>query len=367
MGAAAAVGAGVSVISGIAGINEKNRQAAAQAQAAADERYRQQAASWAQSESIRIQAQTAQQTQDLNLIAQLSNYVTRARGLEAQAKATEIAKINQDYAINSSALEAQTQLAAERGNLARQETSVESQYSQAAVGADQRAEQVNRELGSLVDQLVQQLDTGSRQRAAQASRFRLQASSDTLANQANERTQIINQLGTLLGIDQEEALAAMQNANETTLADIARAVGLSDVRFGRDTNTRNEGIVSSQRDFMLQDSARTAQQQSDALALAQNQALSDYAIQYRSSADTYAGNQALYGVQQQAGQATSASIQDSLKRQQDSYRGAGFLDYVNLGLQSYQAISPLVNRQSTQTQTSTRSPQVQNIFGSIPY
>jgi hypothetical protein len=335
-----AVSAGLGVVSGIAGMAAKNKEAAAQAQAAADQRFQAQASAWAQQRTLSIQADTAQKQHSMSVLQALSDYSLRETGLKAQRINAQSAAVQQNYANDKAAIEGQTALANQVNELNVAESQVLNQQQQQLGAADVKTAQMNDQIRQALMQTGQQASQQQKQAALLTASRRPMSESDTLATNSDVRKSIVDGLAQLLNMDQEQAIAEVQNMNESDMADISAALGLNNVDFGRATNAVNQRVVGEQQQFSRTDTAKSLANQQAALDAAQINELTNYALSSQSNQQTYDANRGINTVQQQSGIATANSVDASLKRAQDAPRGAGFLDYVNLGAQAYSSFSP---------------------------
>lgn len=333
-----AVSAGLGVVSGIAGMNAKNKEAAAQAQAAADQRFQAQAGAWAQQRTLTIQAETAAQQHSMGVLQSLSDYSMRETALKAQRISSDFTAMQTNYGTDKAAIEQQTALANQVGELNAAESQVLNQQQQQLGAVDLKDTQVNAQIRQALAQAGQQASQQQKQAALLAASRRPTSGSDTV--QGDKRKMIVEGLTSLLEMDQEQALAEVQNMNESDMADISAALGLNNVDFGRSTNATNQRVTTEQQAFSRADTARTRNNQQAAIDAAQLNELTTYALSSQSNQQTFDANRSINTVQQQAGGATASSVDASLKRAQDAPRGAGFLDYVNLGANAYSSFSP---------------------------
>lgn len=337
-----AISAGIGVVSGIAGMSAKNKEAAAQAQAAADQRFQAQASAWAQRRTLEIQAETTQQQHSMSTIQMLSDYSMREAALKAQRLSSRSEATQRDYGQNKQAIEAQTALAAQVGELNAMETGVLQQYQQQAGASDVRDTQLNEQLRSALQQTNQQLDQQRKQQSL------VDASRRPRSGGVDRKT-VVEGLTQLLEMDQTQAASMLQNINETDMADIAAVLGLSNVDFGRDNNALNQRVVGEQQAYNQRDSEATLELQQKALDTAQLNELTNYALSSASNQRTYDANRSVNTTQQQAGVATANSVDASLKRAQDAPRGASFLDALNVGVSAYQGFSPYFGTRTSTT------------------
>ena len=357
-----AVSAGLGVVSGIAGMNAKNKEAAAQAQAAADQRYQAQASAWAQQRVLSIQADTAAQQHSMSVLQALSDYSMRETGLKAQRISSDFAAMQTNYGTDKAAIEQKTALANQVGELNAAESQVLNQQQQQLGAADLKDAQVNAQIRQALAQAGQQASQQQKQAAMLAASRRPTSSSDAITTQGDTRRLVVEGLTSLLEMSQEQALAEVQNMNESDMADISAALGLNNVDFGRDTNAINQQVTAEQQAFSRADTARTRNNQQAAIDAAQLNELTNYALSSQSNQQTFDANRAINTVQQQAGGAMASNVDASLKRAQDAPRGAGFLDYVNLGANAFNSFSPYFGtRQTTPTTNNSMS-----VTGGIP-
>jgi hypothetical protein len=343
-------------------MNAKNKEAAAQAQAAADQRYQAQASAWAQQRTLSIQADTAAKQHSMSVLQALSDYSMRETGLKAQRISSDFAAMQTNYGTDKAAIEQQTALANQVGELNAAESQVLNQQQQQLGAADLKDAQVNAQIRQALAQAGQQASQQQKQAAMLAASRRPTSSSDATATQGDTRRLIVEGLTSLLEMSQEQALAEVQNMNESDMADISAALGLNNVDFGRDTNAVNQQVTAEQQAFSRADTARTRNNQQAAIDAAQLNELTNYALSSQSNQQTFDANRAINTVQQQAGGAMASNVDASLKRAQDAPRGAGFLDYVNLGANAFNSFSPYFGtRQTTPTTNNSMS-----VTGGIP-
>lgn len=338
-----AVTAGVSLIGGIAQMSAKNKAARAQREQLSAQAY-QQAQQQASSESILASQQQLAQTQyQQGMLAQLAQFQQSDFGLQSQ-KVLQSFKTQQDaYAIQSGELTGALDLGAQSEQLQRQATQV-------SLGADQQRGASDAAVSSLAEQGAAELAnvaaqlTGEqrKQLSLESSGRRSTGSSDT-SNKRQTMERISQALSIGLDMDRTQVARAMQAFNEQDLANIGERLGLLDNASSVEAVSTNLKMLRANSELQLNNVGVNDRMTQNALDFSRQNNLVNSTLNAQGATDAYKAQDYSLGVQRTTGVNTAASVADSNAAAMRQIKGASLIDFLNVGVNTLGAASPLLN------------------------
>jgi hypothetical protein len=349
-----AVAAGVSIISGVSGLIGKSKQASAERKQLQQQQYQQAVASASNAAIIASQQRLAQQEYQTGVLAKLAAYQQASVGLAAQDAQAQLQTQQQRFQIETQALTNAGQLAQQQSNLERQRVGIEIDTDQKLGGIAQRQTALADQLTGISAQEAAKLTEAQRRQISAQAAGRLASTSSNVKRDKDTLSALADSFSSALGVDRTETLSALQGMNEQTLALIGEQIGLSDNEASMETVTNNlklavlgaQNALDTTRSNL--DLTRSGVEAAK-LGLDYQQGVQDYA-------DTRAYEQQQYGlgIQRDTVEKTGQSVQQSYSNAISSARGPGFFDYLNFGLNTYGAVSPLLTRTPTPQQIQPR-------------
>lgn len=343
----AAVAAGVSVISGIGGIISKNKEASAQREQLQAQQYQAAVQSAAQQEQLKAQQILARQEYQMGVLASISTYNQAKVGLNAQRIQADAEAQQQQYAASAQGLTAASQLTQQQADLERQRVNIQVGTDQQLGQSAQRQTGVSEQLVGAIEQAQQQLSEKERRAVSQQAMGKLTSTSSLAKKDRDLMQTVADAFSQGLQIDRTQALSELQGFNEEELASIAEQLGLNDNQRGIDTVTANSSLnLINTRGAV---DAAALNRTSTLAALDSANSTTDFgqSMQGQSRDNSYAAQDFSLGVQRGLNTATNQSVQSSFGKAISNVRGAGFLDYLNAGVNAYGAVSPLLRRSPT--------------------
>lgn len=346
----AAVATGVSVISGIGGLLGKNKQASAQREQLRQQQY-QQAVQAASSDAIIASQQSlAQQEYQTGVLSQLASYQQAQAGVLAQNIQSQLQAQQQEYQIRTQALSAAGQLGQQQSSLERQRAELQIDTDQQLGGIAQRQTATADQLGALSAQETAKLTEAQRRQVSQQAMGRMSTTSSEAAQTRGTMDMLGDAFSSAFGIDRTQVLSTLQGMGEEQMALIAEQIGLNDNQSNMDTVTTNlklalqgaEGAVSANESNL-----NLALQGGDIAGKSLNYG---YDTQQFQNQRAYEQQQYSLGLQRDLAQKTGQSVQSSFDSAIRNTKGSNFFDYLNFGLNTYGAVSPLLNRTPQQQQ-----------------
>ncbi|UZV39957.1 internal protein [Leptolyngbya phage LPP-1] len=366
MAAVPVIGAGVSLIGGLANISAKNKAAEAQRQAITSESYQRAQQQMANDATLLAQQELARQNYQNSTLARLAQFQQAEMALQAQEQMARLNAQQQAYAIQAGALQQGIQGSQQQQQLERQQT-------QLVTDANARLQQSDQERGNLAEQgtnlsnqVVQALTVEERKQLSLQAAGNLGTSSNEIARDRELIKRISGALATGMNIDRDVLAREMQGMNEEDLIAAATSLGLLDNAANAEAVATNLRIMGIQADAGIDAVNRNLTQQSGAIDLARQQQGVMGQLDLLNAANAYGAQNYSLGVQRALGQTSATQVQNNLAAQYSATRGAGLLDWLNTGVNTYGAISPMLSsgsRPVAQSQGSGYSVGTVNGFG----
>jgi hypothetical protein len=351
-----AVAAGVSIISGIAGISAKNKQAQAQREAIQSQQYQQAVAAANQQAQLEVQLQLNRQEYQTGILSRLAAYQQGVVGLAAQDIQSQLAAQAQQQQIDAAALQQVIGAEQARGQLDREVTRI-------GVEADTRIGAAATKEAQILEQLTEavKLTPAQRRNASVQAAGRLRSTSSDIQEEGGMLRGLSQALEAGLGIDRTAALAELQSLGEEEVALIMEQFGLTNTEQSFNDLATNLKLVG-----LSAEDATTKNQgnlEATRLALKSGKETLDFSRELQGTAAKDEFNITDFGLrtQQEFARLGNTALQSSFNQQQRNVRGAGLFDYLNFGLNTFGAVSPLL-RQTP----SIQAPQPSTLFSGFP-
>lgn len=349
MGAIPALSAGVSLIGGIAGMSAKNKAAQAQREQLQAQSYQQAQQAVSNEAILASQQQLAQTQYNTGVIAQMASFQQADFGLQAQKQLSALQAQQKDYAIQTGELQQAQQLGAQVQQLQRQAAGVTISADQQRSASNVATANTAAQGSQALDQLEAQLSAEDRKKLSLESSGNLATSSNTVGQQRQLLKRISTALGAGLDMDSTQVSRALQNMNERDLATIGEQLGLADNSNSVESVATNLKLVKLTSDAALQSSQSDQATTQAALDFARQNNLVNSQLTAQGNADSYQAQNYSLGVQRATNTSTAASVSKQNAVAQAQVKGAGLLDYLNFGVNTLGAASPLLYKSPAPT------------------
>ena len=334
----------VSIIGGIAGIASKNQQARAQREQIDAQAYQSKVNQMASESMLMEQQVLARREYDMGSLTRLQNYSQAQAGLAAQQQLATLKAQQDSYNIQYQALQ-------QRGQLDQQQSQLERQRLDTTINADTKIGASAAKEGAINSQLTAQtmkemaLQTeGDRKRISSEAAGRMSSSSSLVRGERVLSDDIAQALSQGLDTDRTSIQAYIQQLSEEEQVLLAERIGLNDNALNMDTVAANIKLAAMGAEGALQQVNNDRANTGAAAGIASQLMTNDANQQARSAQDSYRYQDYSLGMQRGIAAKTGESQQSSYQSASRNTRGAGFVDYLNLGVSAYGAVSPLLNR-----------------------
>ncbi|UOL49076.1 hypothetical protein [Leptolyngbya phage Lbo240-yong1] len=347
MAAVPVIGAGVSLIGGLANISSKNKQAEAQRQAITAESYQRAQQQMANDATLLAQQELARTNYQNSMLARLAQFQQSEMALQAQQATAQLAAQQQAYAIQAGVL----QQGIQGSQQARQ---LQNQATQIVVGANAQRQQSEQEQANLAEagtqasqQIVNALTAEERKQLSLQAAGNLGTSSNEIARDRELIKRISSALSAGMGIDRDVLAREMQAMNEEDLISAGQALGLLDNAASADAVAANLRIMGLQADNAMETVNRNLEQQTGAIDIARQQQGVMGMLDLANMSNAYNAQDYSIGVQRALGQTSATQVQNNLANAYANTRGSSLLDWLNVGASTYGAISPMLSSGGT--------------------
>jgi hypothetical protein len=332
----------VSVIGGIAGIASKNQQAAAQREQINAQAYQAKVGQMANSAMLEQQQILTRREYEIGALARLQAYSQAQAGLAAQTQLATLKAQQEDYMAQYTAMQQQ-------GSLAQQQQQFERQRSDITTGTDTKLGASATKESSVATaltnetakQIAAQTEAQRKQISAQAM-GRMASTSNLVAGERRLSDSISEALSQGLDADRTALQAHIQQLSEEEQLLIAERIGLNDNASNMDTVAANIRLTALGLGGALQQNAADLANTRSSADIASRLMTNDANSQARSAQDAYRYQDYSLGIQRDTAEKTGQSVQSAYQSASANTRGAGFADYLNLGVSTYGAVSPLL-------------------------
>jgi hypothetical protein len=350
----AAVAAGVSVISGVAGLVSKNKQAAAERAQLQAQQYQQAVSAASQAAQLQAQQTLNRQQYEMGVLSRLAAYQQGLVGIAAQDATAQLQAQQQQTAIESGAYQGLTQASQAVDQLNRQGTAIQIGTDQRIGAALQKEGDINTQLANASVDQAMKMTEGQRRAVSVQAAGKLRSTSSDVAQQGDMMEQLSNAFADGLNLDRTQTLAALQSMGEEQLALIAEQLGLQDTSQSFDNLATNLKLQALGTENASSNNRSNLDLTRSALQSAQQNLDFGYSTTDKASRDAYRSTDYGLGLQRGLVADTNTSVQNNYASAINNVKGAGFFDYLNFGLNTYGAVSPLLRQTpSIQVPTST--------------
>jgi len=337
-----AVTAGVSVISSVASLSAKNKQAKAEKAALAEQQTQAMAQANATREQLAAAQQLAQQQYGLTTLARVASLQQQQFGAQAQQQLVDLKAQQEQYAIDAGALQQEIGGVVQNDQLKRQRFAIQADAGTKMQVADARQAAADEAIAGQAQQVQQALTAEERRQLAMQTSSRLRSSSSDTAQSQSLMQRTAAALSAGLDLDRQAVLAELQNMGETNVAKIGEQLGL------HDNATNVENVAANLRMMRLSaqnaKQAATANQENDSAALdcAQRQYALNNQLDQEGAQRAYDAALKGYQTQGQLNSVTAQSVNRNFYYARSQVKGASLFDYLNAGVSAYGAVSPLI-------------------------
>ena len=334
----------VSIIGGIAGIASKNAQAKEQRAQIDNQAYTAKVNEMASESMLMEQQRLSRSEYEIGTLTRLQNYSQAQAGLAAQQQMATLKAQQDGYNIQYQALQ-------QRGQLDQQQAQLERQKLDTMVNADTKMGATATKEGGINSQLTANtlkemgLQTeGDRKRISEQASGRMSSTSSLVRGERNLSDDISQALSQGLDTDRTSIQAYIQALSEEEQTILAERIGLNDNALNMDTVAANIRLAATGAEGALQQVDNDRSNTLAAADLAGRSMTIDANQQARSAQDAYRYQDYSLGMQRGIAEETGEAQQSSFQSASRNTKGAGFVDYLNLGVSTYGAVSPLLNR-----------------------
>ena len=354
----------ISVIGGIAGIAQQNSQAAAQREQINASAYQAKVSQLASEQMLEEQQVLARREYQVSTLGRLQAYSQAQAGLVAQQQIATLKTQQDDYRIQYDAMQ-------QRGALDQQQQQMERQRTDTLIGADQKIGASASKEGATASALdantmkqIQGQTAEDRKRISAQAMGRMASTSSMTQREGTLTDQISTVLSQGLDTDRTAIQAYIQQLGEEEQLTLAERIGLNDKAANMDTITANIRLAAMGAEGALQQNAADLTNTKGASDVASRLMTNDANSQARSASDAYRFQDYSLGVNRDVSKRTGQSVQSSYQSATANTRGAGFMDYLALGVNTYGAVSPLLQKPTTTTPL-TKKPETK-FSGFVP-
>lgn len=332
----------VSIIGGVAGIAAKNQQARAQQEQINQASYQAKVSQMANSAILERQQGLARQEYEISTLGRLQSYQQQQAGLQLQVQQAALKNEQEAYNIQYQALQQRGALDQTQQQLERQRFDIES-GTNSKVGASLAKEggmaaQLNNQT---LKEIANQTEEDRRRISAQAA-GRMASSSSVAREERSLITSISTALSQGLDVDRTAIQSYIQQLGEEEQLLLAERIGLNDNASNMDTVSANIRLAAMGAEGALQQNAADFDNTQNSAQLASKLMTQDANAQAKAAQDAYKMQDFSLGVQRDTAAKTGQSVQSAYQSASSNTRGAGFVDFLNLGVSAYGAVSPLL-------------------------
>lgn len=350
--ALAPISAAVSVVSGVAGLVSKQKQASEQRKQLDIQAQQNYDSTLATMRSMQLTQAQAEREYALSDLQFRQGVMQQETALRTQSLLADIETQRQRSLLAQQQVQAEAATQQQLDQLARQTVGVKSGASSSRQQSDLASAQVAEQAQGSAAQVEKAMTQQEAQAALQLAMNEGRSSSGREQIAAANLRSITAALSADLDIDSSLLTSQLQRMSERDLANIAEQLALDDVDFSR-SNVQSRKEMS---DLALQGAGQTlefnlGQQQRALEDVGKQLALtSDMRnVQEQSARDTERAN---YQLMQESASKTGNANAASLQSQRRSVSGVNVLDVAATGLNAYNAVSPLIQRPTQNSNSS---------------
>ena len=332
----------VSVIGGIAGVAQKNQQAAAQREQINAQAYQAKVNQMANEAMLAEQQVLARREYEVGTLSRLQAYSQAQAGLAAQTQMAALKAQQDAYNIEYQAMQ-------QRGALQQQQEQFERQRLDTITGTNAKiGASASKEGGvatALTNQTAKEIEAQTaedRKRISEQAAGRMSSTSSLVRGERLLAEDISEALSRGLDTDRTLIQAHIQQLSEEEQLLLAERIGLRDNASNMDTVAANIRLAALGAESALTQNRNDLDNTRASSSIASQLMTNDANSQARSAQDAYRYQDYSLGMQRDIAAKTGQSVQSAYQSASANTRGAGFADYLNLGVSTYGAVSPLL-------------------------
>lgn len=356
----------VSVIGGVAGIASQNQQAAAQRDQINSAAYQAKVSQMASDRMLEEQQILARKEYQISTLSRLQAYSQAQAGLVAQEQIATLKNQQDNYRVQYEALQ-------QRGALDQQQQQLERQKTDMNIGTDQKIGASATKEGSVASALdantmkqIQAQTAEDRKRISAQAAGRMSSTSSMISREGTLSDQISTALSQGLDTDRTTIQAYIQQLGEEEQLLLAERIGLNDNASNMDTVAANIRLAAMGAEGAMRQNNADLTNTRNASNIASRLMTNDANAQARAAADAYRYQDYALGINRDTAQKTGQSVQSSYQSAAANTSGAGFFDYLNLGINTYGSVSPLLQRPTTTAQIVNKPIPANTFSGFVP-
>lgn len=340
----AAVSAGLSVVSGVAGLVAKNKQASAQRQQLTIEQQRNYDATVIAMERTKNQQLQAEREYVLNDIQFKQGVAQQELAFQTQGVLSAIESQRARNNLQQQVVAQQIQNSRQQDNFSRQKANVVGASSSQRQQSDVQTAQVLEQMANNSNQVTQQLTDEERKQLIARTMLESRSSTGRKVEAGNKIRLLAGALSTGLEIDRNSLEAQLQSMSEKEINRMVEQLALSDIGQAEKANDFNQRMIDIGSAAQSQAIDFNEQQQQAALGTARNTL--GFMQDYRNLTENQVreAQREDYRLTQDSLSKTGAANSASMNVQQKSSGGASLIDALAVGVGAYNAISPLIQR-----------------------
>lgn len=338
----AAVSAGISVVSGVAGLVSKNKQASAQRQQLSIEQQRNYDSTVIAMRRMENQQMHAEREYILNDIQFRQGAAQQELALQTQGVLGFIEAQRARNAIEQQLLASNINQSRQQDGVARQRANVVGGASSQRQQSDVQTAQALEQLQANSTQLGQQLSEEDRKQLIARTLLESRSSTGRVLESGNRLRTLAAALTAGLEVDRNAVEAQLQNMSERDINRLTEQLSLGDLSQAESALNSNQRMLEIGADAQRRATDFNEQQQNEALRIAGDQL--KFSTEYRNLTESQArqAQREDYTLAQESLSKTGNANAASLQVQQRSSGGASLIDALAVGVGAYNAISPLI-------------------------
>lgn len=338
----AAVSAGISVVSGVAGLLAKNKQASAQREQLTIEQQRNYDSTLIAMKRMENQQQQAEREYVLNDIQFKQGVAQQELAFQTQGVLSAIEAERARNNLNQQVIANEIASSRQSDNFARQKANVVGASSSQRQQSDVQTAQVLEQLQSGSNQLTQQLSDEERKQLIARTMLESRSSTGRTIEAGNKVRLLATALTSGLEIDRNAVEAQLQNLNERDINKLVERLALADVGQAQSAADANQRMIEIGADAQRKATNFNEQQQQSAIKVAGDSLkfMSDY--RNTSESQVREVQRQDYNLAQESLSKTGNANAASLSSQRKSSGGASLIDALAVGVGAYNSISPLI-------------------------
>lgn len=338
----AAVSAGISVVSGVAGLVAKNKQASAQRQQLTIEQQRNYDSTVIAMKRMENQQMQAEREYILNDIQFKQGVAQQELAFQTQGVLSAIEAQRARNALDQQLLANDISNSRQSDNLNRQRANVVGASSSQRQQSDVQAAQTLEQMQSSGNQITQQLSDEERKQLIARTMLESRSGTGRVVEAGNKIRLLATALTAGLEVDRNAVEAQLQNLNEKDINRLVESLALSDVGQAQSAADANQRMIQIGADAQRKATDFNEQQQQAALKVAGDSL--KFMTDFRNTSESQVRDvqRQDYNLAQESLSKTGSANAASLSSQRSATGGASLIDALAVGVGAYNAISPLI-------------------------